>query len=56
MRPNLAHKNSKNFPGPGHYGISRNKFGIPHKFGKEKKNQEFDPDDPDILPGPGKYN
>lgn len=54
MRPNLDKRN--NVPGPGHYYPTDMKLGSMHKFGKMKKNKHVDADDPDMMPGPGKYN
>ena len=55
VRPQLAHKNSRNQPGPGQYNHQGIKYGYPHKFGKQKKIKEIDLDDPDILPGAGTF-
>lgn len=54
MRPNLDKRN--HCPGPGHYYPQEPKLGSKHRFGKEKKHKLVDLDDPDMLPGPGKYS
>jgi hypothetical protein len=54
MRPNVDKRN--HVPGPGHYYPQEGKLGSEHRFGKDKKNKAVDLDDPDMLPGPGKYN
>ena len=54
MRPNVDKRN--HVPGPGHYYPNEVKFGSEHRFGKDRKHKTVDLDDPDMLPGPGKYN
>jgi len=55
LRPDIT-KQLRYVPGPGTYKPMYPKLGAEHKFGKGIKNKHIEPDDPDILPGPGKYN
>lgn len=55
VRPPVG--NMKDFvPGPGHYNPKANKFQAGSKFGRARKHKEVEEDDPDIMPGPGKYD